>query len=216
MLLVLGIFGSGSVFMLLCTSVAAQMQPEQPPNINFPYRVEETALIVLERICYEGPFVEDGSDREMGNVAGLVIQNMGTDLIEAGEITLVLSDAVQHYRFTMLPPGARLLVLETSGSIYSRESALQCTATSVQSLVEEVSVEVCIAMPGCLEIVNRSDTPLERLTVYYKGYNEQAKMYIGGITYNAEISALDPGQTCVVAPYHMACGYTKIVNVALD
>ena len=85
MLLALGLLGSLAVAVILQNNVRRCIAVSE---IKMPCEVEQTALTVLELRSYDGPFLEDGSRRQVEGVAALVLYNRGKQLLERGAVKL--------------------------------------------------------------------------------------------------------------------------------
>ncbi len=214
MLLVLGICGSIGAAALLCCSVAAgQVIKNTGASLKLPFRIEGTPLVVVDRVCYDGPFGENGSDREVVNVAAVLIRNTQQVTVASAEVVLTQCNGLQKYRFTMLPPGGVLLVPECDGQTYNTESYIGSACTFSMGEMQEFGCVAQITSGDRIAVTNTSTNVVKLLTVYYKTYDPQMGMYLGGITYQATAENIQPGEQRIVDAYHVAYGYTKVVGV---
>ncbi len=187
----------------------AEMAQTQVQTLCLPAAVPDTVLQAVRFSSYEGPFVEDGSDRNVFGTAALEVKNTGTAMLKHASIRLT---GEQEYVFelTYLPPGATVLVLEKQGK---RCGTPEFTAISGEQSVFYGSIlpMLCVSdlKMGSTMITNRSKETLNHVILYYK--NSMESIYIGGVTYTCAIGALDAGQSICVNLPHYAMGYSRIV-----
>jgi len=187
-----------------------------PVDITLPCEIEGTNLIAESVISYEGPFLEDGSNQEVVNVMALMLYNSGDAGVE--QATVVLERDILRFVFEadMIPPGARVLVLEKERAFYGYKNFTSCYGwqtindsgwTNWPVTIREISI-------GALEISNQTYEAYGQMQIYYKTQLEG--VLVGGITFVHTIKALDPGETVQIYPEHYAKGYSKIVKVSAD
>ena len=81
-------------------------------DISVPYHISSTPLILRNIVCYEGVFIEDGSQEEVSGIFGAVIENTGAHYVQTGEIWVLSDNELLVFKFSLLPPGSCTLVLE--------------------------------------------------------------------------------------------------------
>ena len=216
MLLVAGFSASAVLMVILCASAAAQYMraqqaiPHQP--VRFPCAVEDTYLTALSLAAYEGPFWEDGTDEEVTGIAALVVENNSGLFVERGAVILSVNDQTLVFELEALPPGERVLVLEKDRKVYCPCEEIVCYGWVKNAYPEHIpGVTVADNSLGVFCVINQSDALLERVTVYYKNYDSQSGMFIGGTSYQAEVERLQPHETRAISPYHYAQGSSRIV-----
>ena len=173
-----------------------------------------TPLVVLQYSAYEGPYVEDGSDREVGEVASILLYNSGDQMIGCCQIFMQLDSDVQQYTASMLPPGKTALVMEACGKPYQDEipygfRALIRNEDSSRSVMERLRIEN--AGMGSVRVTNRSGKELTGVQLHYKTTVPGGGVYIGGITYSADVGTLKPGEDRLINLTHFAYGYSTIL-----
>lgn len=218
MLLVAGFSASAVLLLILCTSAAAQymrtQQENMQPAVRFPCPVEDTFLTAVSLASYEGPFWEDGTDEEVAGIAALVVENNSGLFVQRGAVILTVSDQTLVFELEALPPGERALVLEKDRKTYCAYESFSCYGWVENAYPEHIpGVSVTDNSLGVFCVINESDALLERVSVFYKNYDTQSGMYIGGIAYRAEVERLRPGETRAISPYHYAQGSSRIVAV---
>ena len=186
---------------------------------KFPVSVPGTTLIAQRVSSYEGPFLEDGSDREVVNIAALQVYNAGEKNIHKAHIVLFCGDRSLSFYGEHIPVGVTVVLLERSAGTFRSDGFVGCsgwqeTEDSGQCIDGEISVSD-MAM-GTLVVTNLTEKTFQNVQVYYKSYLSPPGMFVGGITYVVEIPLLLPGQTQNLYPYHYASGYSKVVTVTAD
>lgn len=183
---------------------------------EFPIALTET-LCAVRLAAYDGPFLEDGTDEEVVGITALELVNSSSEMIGKGEVILYCTDRILLFDFTNLPAGESILVLERNRSLFGAD-----TVTDVQVMIckdaapADNTVVAWVEEPGSIRLENTADSTLADVRVFYKTYDAESKMYIGGITYSAIASELKAEEIRTIAPYHVAHGYTRIVKISYD
>jgi len=224
-LLVLGIAGSFLATAVLYIS-AENAQTVQKPSVlpelqvptfcdvALPTGVPGTALIAHRLSAYDGPFLEDSSDREEFGIAALLIYNGGSKMLLTARVELGYPDGVYIFSGTHIPPNSWVMLLEQKGSAYRKDPPVSCTGEQAVMFDEaELPVLVEDTATG-MQICNRGEAPLKDVIVYYKTWLESPGFYVGGITYRMEIHQLAPGETLELQPYHYAPEHSKVVSIS--
>ncbi len=221
MLLIVGFSASALLLLVLCTSAAAQytcaQQSDPQQAMQFPCAVEDTFLMAISLASYEGPFWEDGTDEEVANVAALVVENQSGLLVERGAVILTAGKASFVFELEALPAGERALVLEKDRKAYASFSQFSCYGW-VKNAYPENTMGVTVEESGfgVFSVVNHTGSLLEQITVYYKNFDTQSNMYIGGTVYTAMIDRLQPWEKRTVSPYHYVRGSSRIVGIEVQ
>ncbi len=219
-MLMLGLFCSGGIFALMLQLPV--YAPHRTPSavvfsrqeaISLPEIVPGTDLVAERVMLYEGPFVEDGSDRPVVDIMALLVCNTGSCTQYHVQITLY---GQSRYVFSAdtVPPGARVLLLEETGK-QGKEDTFTGLSGTVGTVQTRLSAPVTVTElgMGTLRLENGTDRTLENLIVCHKGYYAEEDFYIGGITYQTSLEALEPGQCADIYPYHYASGYSCVTEV---
>lgn len=188
-------------------------------DLEFPVSVPGTTLLAQKISSYEGPFLEDGSDREVVNIAALQVYNAGDKDVLRAHIVLFCGDTSLSFYGEHIPAGVTVVLLERSAGTFRSDGFVGCSGwqeidNSAQRIDGEISVSD-IAM-GTVVVTNLTDKTFQNVHIYYKSFLSPPGIYVGGITYTVEIPALLPGQTEHLYPYHYASGYSKVVTVTAD
>ena len=214
-LLITGLGAGGAVFLLLMLSVAEQCRAV-PVSVTqdgrFPWSVEGTELVALELASYEGPFWEDGSDEEVACVAGLVVENTSALQAARGAVVLEWEDARMVFELTGVPSGMKVLLLEKDRHVFRTDPPVNCYGW-VQEAYPECNPAVIAAEGNALVLANLSQSEIPLIIVQFKNYDADSGMFIGGVTYTAQVSSLLPEEVRRILPFHYAPGYSKVISV---
>lgn len=215
MLLSVGVGAGGIVLLALCLRVAAAVMPEKKvPQGQLPAPVQGACLEVITPACYEGLFWEDGSNRPVSDVAALVVKNTGGCYIAQGAVIMDWEEDRYVFDVSWLPPGETVLLLEKDGKMfYPHEEARFYGWTSVCFPERTGMVAISGEEPDGVSLYNKTNTTLPEVTLYYKHYDQESGMYIGGITYTYTVSQLLPGQSAPQKLPNYAAGYSRVVCV---
>lgn len=212
-LLLLGILGSMLAASLLvgnCMGVHQSSEGGLP--LSFPYAIEDTPLILLGVVGYEGAYVEAG-DQEVVDVAALVVKNSSAQTIRQARITVDCAGETFLFDLFCLPPGESLMVLDSGGKIWIPRQVYSCSAQYSFGTTADSVVDVGQTEDGVLRISNRTDQPIHDIHIYHKNWSKEAGMFIGGIAYETHIGCLQPGQLLLLRPDHFAPGISQIVYI---
>ncbi len=219
-------FGSLFLLVLIC-SASAGLYPtdeaadvavlEEVPvrnGISFPILVDGTCLIAQNIAAYDGPFIEDGSGREVFDVMALVLVNNSDEFIEYAHISLEAASQVYHFEAMLLLPGSKVLVLEREAKLYREQPILSCTGFAVRGGDQDpLPVTVTSVEKNKLCIQNLSKNDLFDLTVYHKTYLPDVKMYMGGRPFETKISCISAESTVEITPENYVTGYSKVICI---
>lgn len=227
-LLILGVAGgmlAASVLyisaeeVLLDDTVPQQDSEPIAAEILLPAPVQGTTLVAQKLSAYDGPFLEDGSDREVVNVAALQVRNTGSREVLQAYVVLQCGNTAFVFYGECMPPGETVVLLERNAAEYQPHSITGCTGWQITALTEtDIQKQIAITdqAMGTLVVTNLTDRTLENVRLYYKSWLSPPDVYVGGIAYMAEVPVLLPGETKYLYPNHYASGYSKVVSVTAD
>ena len=181
---------------------------------DFPRSVAGTSLEVLRYGGYEGPYLEDGSNDEVRNVASILLKNTGEKALMYGIILVEAGEEVQSFSCGVLLPGMTALVLEADRKQYTEavpgriQGTVRCEDTD-RSLLHSLSV-TDVDM-GTIRVTNCGDDTLRDFSITYKNSLPEEIVLLGGVCYKTEPITLAPGESKLVHPDHYASGYSRIV-----
>lgn len=218
-LLLLGLCGSVAAGVLLaanCVS-AASTPVVARVSMSFPCIIEGTPLMIQGITGYEGPYIEDGSDEEVADVAALILYNAGEIMIAEADITVQCAESTFRFALTDLPADSAVVVLEQEVQPWIPQNVYLCTASYKLNENDDFTnqqLHVRQTDTSILEISNLTDEPIYDITIGYKTWSKEIGCYLGGITYKTHIDTLQPGQILLLSPDHYAVGSSKIVNIS--
>lgn len=187
-------------------------------GIELPYAVPGTTLIAEKISAYDGPFYEDGTDREVVNIFALHVKNVGMKEVGNAAIFLSTADTGLAFYGEHIPPGATVVLLEITSASFQKMRFSACAGSQMINPVDSVLNRIAITDKslGTLIVTNISDWPLCNLQLYYKAWLSPPDVYVGGISHCVELPMLMPGQTAYLYPNHYASGYSKVVSATAD
>lgn len=189
----------------------------RPGPFALPCPVEGTSLIAEQIDVYDGHYMEDGLDRQVSGVASMLLRNAGDAAIIWAEVILQGQEGDLLFQISHVPAGGVVFVLEKNAKPWVEDTYYACRGQAVlsgESGFDREGLEIVPLDIGTLQVKNLTDKPMEKIRIYYKTYAEEPGIYIGGITYYLDISALQTGEVCLLEPDHYAEGYTRIVWIS--
>ena len=182
----------------------------------FPYSIPGSGLVIEQINSYDGLFLEDGSDKEVSNIAAMVLTNTADDCAEYIEITIDRDGVQLKFIASALESGGRMIILEADGKQFRNGTYSNCVAdvaTSAEFTMSENQVRVEENAEGGLLVTNITGKDIPCIRIFYKFYMTDSDVYVGGITYTAKVTDLAAGASCTVTPSHYLKGYSKIIMV---
>lgn len=192
--------------------MVSQLVETTAQKLSFPVSISCTTLVVEDLAAYDGAFYEDGSGREVRNVAALMLRNTGEELIPYAHVVLHSVDSSYVFEGYMIPAGAAVLIPEKNARQLSSIEVRRCFGWATV-LPENNRNTVSVSESGMNEILvtNRSESPIYNMTIYHKTYLDEWGFYMGGKAFETQVGSIVPGQTVTVYPDYYVSGYSKIV-----
>lgn len=193
--------------------------PRTEQMITLPMGVPGTALIAQRMSAYDGPFLEDGSHREVMGVAALLVYNGGSAEVSVAYIALQFGEDTYNFFGENIPAGGMVVLLEQNAKAYREGALTGCTGWQVIAHTgSEIWKKIAVAEgeQGLLEVTNFTDQTLKNVRIYYKSWLSPPDIYVGGISYCERIGQLLPGQRVCIYPGRYAAGYSKVVSVTAE
>ena len=221
-LTVLGFAGSALAALMLCVSAHSILSEPvapamilEPEEIQFPYAIPNTGLIIQSMTGYDGPFLEDGTDREVVNTAALSVHNTSDVLLESVKINLNWAGGIYTFSGSYLPANGTAVLLEQNAQQCQFIQFTHCAATQTTAQFPPIDNDITVTEQamGTVILTNTTEDTICGVTIYYKTWLYTENMYIGGITYAMDIADLQPGQTVCLYPEHYAVGYSKVTCI---
>lgn len=184
----------------------------EPVTMELPFLIPGTDLIAEYFISYEGDFFEDGSGEFVIDNAALCVYNRGDCYIDFASIHIETADGPYCFEGTCIPPHAKVVLLEINRRSYPRSSVCHAEGkTIISNKTNQMDVlQIESVDLGKIKVTNQSDMPLQNVRLYYKRYDSQWGIYVGGVTYATPVGDLMAGQSILISPAHYADGYAKV------
>ncbi len=184
--------------------------------IQFPYKLENTDILIKGLYPYDGPYWEDGSGAEVTGVAALLVENVGSFGIDKARITVCQGKRLLRFNLKTVPPGATVAVLEENMAGFGQEGILYCFGSGALQLqgwdMSDFNFENIGLDELCIK--NISDKRLTNIRLFYNDYLQG--MYIGGAPYKYIIDELQPGEEVTISPDRYACGISRILCIQTE
>ena len=175
--------------------------PKEEASFSLPYEPESWGLIAEELICFDGPYIEDGTNTPVSDVAGLILHNAGERGISFAVLALEQGTKTTYFTVTWLPPGERVLVLAMERAGYSSQPVTGCRVLGIRwDSFASAPVEVTACPDNGLLVANLTVERQEGICLRFKQYSEEYGMFFGGITQCVTIPALLPRENRPVSP----------------
>lgn len=188
-------------------------------QITLPIPIGGTTLVAQRLAAYDGPFLEDGSEQEVVNIAALVVYNAGDREVLQTGITLQWGTVTLCFYGENIPPGKAVLLLERNRRSCTQNEFTACTGWQVsarETREPAAYLEITDTAMGEVTVTNITCDPLQEVRLYYKSWLSPPGIYIGGISREVFVSVLQPGESATLYPPYYASGYTKIISVSVN
>ena len=187
-------------------------------ELRFPFSIEGTSLVAEYFVSYEGDFFEDQSGEFLIDGSALCVYNSGDTHIEFASVYIETLDGVYCFEGTCIPPKSKVIILEKYKSPHTR-SPVYFAAGRTLNTQKENAMDGLLIKPldiGRIEVVNQGQEILEDILLYYKRYDSQWDIYIGGVTYAVSAGDLQAGESTIVFPKNYANGYSKVLYATAE
>jgi hypothetical protein len=192
-----------AALMLCACNPEADPSASQDPTKQDPNPVE-TTLRCVEISRFSGQFVEDGSDRQVSDVAAILVANNTGKFVDLATITYQVGDRTATFKVTGLPAGQQAWVLEQNAMQLkpSDEMVFDDCVISYHPDPVLTSRDLAVSRSGhALTLTNQTGETLVNVCVYYKNQLDDGSLF-GGITYQMIFDTLEPGQSLTLARDH--------------
>ena len=212
-----------NVFCLMAVLlVATVIRPQAPEEVStvpegieekpicLPMKMECTSLVVETMAIYDGPFYEDGSGKEVMNVAAVIVYNDSDHLIPYANITVDTENGCLTFQAYMLPPQSYTLVPEAAAQPYLPGEIKNIYAWhTVRQENGKEDILITHADDVTLQIQNCSGRQLNNLKVCFKKFTDG--VYIGGKPFEFTVPVLAQNESVRLSPRYYVQGYSRIV-----
>ena len=174
------------------------------------------ADIKIQRVdAYSGIFIEDGSDKEVKNVAAIEVKNTSKKAVEFAQIQLYNGDKKLVFDVSTLPANSSAVVMEKNKASFDSSKGVTyggTTASYTNKLEKSSAIKYKKVVNNGIKITNTSSKKIPCVRVFYK-YKSDDGYYVGGITYTAKVEDLKAGASQTIYPSHFASDGGEIMMV---
>lgn len=174
------------------------------------------ADIKIQRVdAYSGIFIEDGSDKEVKNVAAIEVKNTSKRAVEFAQIQLYNGDKKLVFDVSTLPANSSAVVMEKNKASFDSSKGVTyggTTASYTNKLEKSSAIKYKKVANNGIKITNTSSKKIPCVRVFYK-YKSSEGYYVGGITYTAKVEDLKAGASQTIYPSHFASDGGEIMMV---
>ena len=176
---------------------------------------KKTLLKMEEQGSMTGPYLEDGSDNHVENVACVLIRNTGDGYLDYGVVKAVAGGEEFTFVVTGLPEGDGVWVMEKDRKAFPQGATLELTEElisqerDVMATDDRITVDL---LDGKISITNVGHRPLTSVRIYYKSVHEDGNL-LGGITYTSTAENIGAGATMEITGGHSRATGCVVVRV---
>ena len=175
----------------------------------------KATLAVLEVARFGGPYVEDGSDETVENVACILVENTTEQYVDYGVIQATVGGRQCSFTVTGLPGGRAAWVMEENRTPVEGDGAYSYEGETISPLRDAVTADERVTvelLEGEIKITNVSQKELTSVRLYYKQLHTDGN-YLGGITYTVAAEGLQAGESKTLTAGHCLpekCGIVRL------
>lgn len=184
-------------------------------KVSSNFKVDDAAITIQRINAYSGIFIEDGSDKEVKNVAAIEVKNTSNKPLEFAQIQLYNGSKKLVFDVSTLPANSSAVVMEKNKASFNSSKGVTyggTTAGYVNSLEKASSIKCKKVKNNGIEVTNTSSKNIPCVRVFYK-YKSSEGYYVGGITYTAKVKDLKAGASQTIYPSHFASDGGEIMMV---
>ncbi len=193
----------------VCCSAESPLSSQEGTVIE-GIRISCTPLIVERLAFYDGVFYEDGTGREVMDVAALMLHNCSDVTVPFASVVVYTEKCRYEFEATMLPPDSSLLIPEMNGAALSEKEIVRCFGWITVNYTAPPE-GVVVTEGQQISILNQSPQSIENLMVYHRTYLQENDIYLGGRAFATKIPPIAPGQQVTLLPDNYAPGYSRLV-----
>ncbi|MBQ7999739.1 MAG: hypothetical protein IJ298_00800 [Ruminococcus sp.] len=168
------------------------------------YNATSADLYCMEITRYSGPFVEDGTNEPVEDVAAILVENGSKQFLDRATVTYDVGGKTATFVVTGLPAGGKAWVLESNRMQLEEQlefEFLDCESSFRKDAVTDTKLLDVSAVDNLITVKNVSDDTLNNVCIYYKNVNSDGN-YLGGISYMIAFDTLDANESTEKASAH--------------
>ena len=184
-------------------------------KVSSNYNTPDASLTIQRINGYSGMFIEDGSDKEVKNVAAIQVKNTSKQVVEYAKIELYNGDKKLVFEVSTLPANSSAVVMEKSKTTFDSSKNVtygKSTVAYTDKLEKSSDIKYKVLDNNGIEITNKSKKDIACVRVFYK-YKSEEGYYVGGITYVAKVNNLKAGTSETIYPSHFATDGGQVMMV---
>ena len=184
-------------------------------KVSSNYNTPDASLTIQRINGYSGMFIEDGSDKEVKNVAAIQVKNTSKQVVEYAQIELYNGDKKLVFEVSTLPANSSAVVMEKSKTTFDSSKNVtygKSTVAYTDKLEKSSDIKYKVLDNNGIEITNKSKKDIGCVRVFYK-YKSEEGYYVGGITYVAKVNNLKAGTSETIYPSHFATDGGQVMMV---
>ena len=184
-------------------------------KVSSNYNAPDASLTIQRINGYSGMFIEDGSDKEVKNVAAIQVKNTSKQVVEYAQIELYNGDKKLVFEVSTLPANSSAVVMEKSKTTFDSSKNVtygKSTVAYTDKLEKSSDRQYKVLDNNGIEITNKSKKDIGCVRVFYK-YKSEEGYYVGGITYVAKVNNLKAGTSETIYPSHFATDGGQVMMV---
>lgn len=184
-------------------------------KVTSNYKANDTDITIQRIKGYSGIFIEDGSDKEVKNVAAIQVKNTSNKQLEFAQIQLYNGSKKLVFDVSTLPANSSAIVMEKNKATFSSSKGVTyggTTAGYVDKFEKSSSIKYKKVDNNGIKVTNTSKKTIPCVRVFYK-YKSEDGYYVGGITYTAKIEDLKAGASQTIYPSHFDSDGGQIMMV---
>ena len=177
-----------------------------------PIVISCTPLEVRQIVSYDGKFVEDGTDREVRDVAAIMLYNSRDEIVPYAYVAVYTENCRYSFHAYMIPACSCVLVPEETAQKLKETEILRVFGwTTVSKGNNQIRLGIEEIGMSTLCVTNRSGSKIKDLTIYYRTHISEGDFYMGGKAFQTKIDYIAPGESVLIDPPNYASGYSKVV-----
>ena len=184
-------------------------------KVSSNYNTPDASLTIQRINGYSGIFIEDGSDKEVKNVAAIQVKNTSKQVVEYAKIELYNGDKKLVFEVSTLPANSSAVVMEKSKTTFDSSKNVtygKSTVAYTDKLEKSSDIKYKVLDNNGIEVTNKSKKDIGCVRVFYK-YKSEEGYYVGGITYVAKVNNLKAGTSETIYPSHFATDGGQVMMV---
>ena len=184
-------------------------------KVTSNFKASDADIVIQQVKAYSGIYIEDGSDKEVSNVAAIQVKNTSSKPLEFAQIQLYNGKKKLIFDVSTLPANASAVVMEKNKAGFNSSSGVTyggTTAGYISSLDKASNVKCEKVKNNGIKVTNTSKKDIPCVRIFYK-YKSSEGYYVGGITYTAKVENLKAGESQTVYPSHFDSDGGQIMMV---